>query len=149
MKRLLASVIIFFPVLSFSQWSVYDEKVYEELSKINRVKELGSNVAKLDQHFKSLEASGSSGQTVTFGTGSDKVEYKGVDTKFEELTVNDATKYIGTDQDCGSNDAKFLKHYNACVGLRNLRLQTLKQSHDMLKVLAKRREEIVSLIKLA
>ena len=33
------------------------------------------------------------------------------------------------------------------MGLRNLRLQTIKQSQAMLKNLAKRREQIVSLIK--
>lgn len=147
MRNLLALLIGLLPTLAFSQWSVYDEKVFEELQKINKVEELGTDVVKLDQHFKSQESSSGSGQSVTFGAGSDKVEYKGVDTKFEEITVNDATKYIGTDQDCGSNDAKFLKHYNACVGLRNLRLQTLKQSQDMLKVLAKRREQIVNLVK--
>ncbi|HAX21825.1 MAG TPA: hypothetical protein DCY64_16305 [Hydrogenophaga sp.] len=80
------------------------------------------------------------------GTGSNQAILKGLDTKFETITVDNAKKYIGTEQDCGSNDAKFLKHYNACVGLRNLRLQTLKQSQDMLKVLNKRREQIVKLV---
>jgi hypothetical protein len=134
------------PLAAHAQWSVYDAEVYKEIAKINEVTRIGGDVERLDQHFKGSHSSGSSGQAVTFGVGSDKAEYKGVDTKFEDLTVNDAAKYIGTDQDCGSNDAKFLKHYNACVGLRNLRLQTLKQSQDMLKVLNKRREQVVNLV---
>src|SRR5690606_36080836 len=74
---------------------------------------------------------------------------KGLDTKFEalDITEEEKLKYVGTEQDCGSNDEKFLKHCNACVGLRNLRLQTLKQSQGMLKMLDQRRGQIVKLIK--
>ena len=37
-------------------------------------------------------------------------------------------------------------HYQACAGLRNLRLQTLKQSQGLLKTLNARRQQIVELV---
>jgi hypothetical protein len=147
MRKLVLFLAASLPMFSYAQWSVYDEKVYNELIKINNVARVNSNTD-LNQAFKAQESSGSSGQTITFGINSDRAEYKGVDTKFEDLSIStqDAQKYVGTEQDCGSNSAQFLKHYKACVGLRNLRLQTLKQSQDMLKVLNKRREQIVRLV---
>lgn len=129
-----------------AQWAVYDEAVYKELYKINEVLKLENGRDKLDGDFKGAISSSSSSQDVTLGAGSNQAILKGLDTKFETITVDNADKYIGTEQDCGSNDPKFLKHYNACAGLRNLRLQTLKQSQDMLKVLNKRREQIVKLV---
>lgn len=65
-----------------------------------------------------------------------------------ELTDQEKAKYVGTVADCGQRETN-LMHYNACMGLRNLRLQTLVQSHAMLKNLGKRREQIVSLIRKA
>lgn len=88
------------------------------------------------------------------GDGDNLAILKGLQTKFEdaeavpELTQEEVAKYIGTEADCGQKETN-LMHYNACMGLRNLRLQTLVQSHAMLKNLAKRREQIVSLIKKA
>ncbi len=146
MKRFTVLFLCFIPGLVMAQWAVYDQQVYEELKKINEVRKLGNGHDKLDGDFKSSLSSSSSGQDLTLGTGSNQAVMKGLDTKFETITVDNADKYIGTQQDCGSNDAKFLKHYNACSGLRNLRLQTLKQSQDMLKVLNKRREQIVKLV---
>ncbi|MBQ0919038.1 hypothetical protein KBW71_11380 [Hydrogenophaga aromaticivorans] len=146
MKKLMVLFAFLVPGLSMAQWAVYDEAVYKELYKINEVLKLENGRDKLDGDFKGAISSSSSSQDVTLGAGSNQAILKGLDTKFETITVDNADKYIGTEQDCGSNDPKFLKHYNACAGLRNLRLQTLKQSQDMLKVLNKRREQIVKLV---
>jgi len=146
MRHLMVLLVFLAPSFSMAQWAVYDEAVLQEIKRINEVKKLGNGHDKLDGDFKGAISSSSSGQDFTLGTGSNQAILKGLDTKFETITVDNADKYIGTEQDCGSNDAKFLKHYNACVGLRNLRLQTLKQSQDMLKVLNKRREQIVKLV---
>ena len=145
-KRLTPIVFIFVSSLATAQWAVYDHSVYEELRKINTV---DGALANLDTSFKNSLASGNSGQDLTLGDGSNKAILKGLDTKFETLSITDEEKlkYVGTEQDCGSNNEKFLMHYNACVGLRNLRLQTLKQSQEALKMLDQRRGQIVQLIR--
>lgn len=145
MRNLMALMIFLTPSFVMAQWAAYDRQVYDELVKINEVRQLTTNV-NLEGDYKGTISNSSSGQDVTLGTGSNQAILKGLDTKFETLAVQNPERYIGSEQDCGSNDAKFLKHYNACSGLRNLRLQTLKQSQDMLKVLNKRREQIVNLV---
>lgn len=83
------------------------------------------------------------------GSGGSTAILKSLDTKFEmitDLTDADKKKYVGTVEDCGQKETS-PKHWEACVGLRNLRLQTLKQSQSMLKNLALRRSEIVALIR--
>jgi hypothetical protein len=142
-KYMLSMGLLFASNLVMAQWSVYDQLVHDELRKINEVHRITNE---LDNQFKGSISNGSAGQDVTLGSGSDSAVFKGLDTKFEELTVDKPERYVGTEQDCGSNDQKFLKHYNACKGLRNLRLQTLKQSQDTLKMLNKRREQIVKLV---
>ena len=146
MKIISISLLAFFCANANAQWAVYDNSVFLELQKINRVR---GEYAKLDTAFKSSLSSGNSGQHLTLGDGSAKAILKGLDTNFETLplTEEEKLKYVGTEQYCGSNDEKFLNHYNACVGLRNLRLQTLKQSQEMLKMLDQRRQQIVKLIK--
>lgn len=78
----------------------------------------------------------------------DPVKFEKLDVDFSKLTSltdADKKKYIGTVEDCG--DEKLNKaHFEACVGLRNLRLQTLKQSQSVLGVLDKRRETIDKVI---
>lgn len=145
MRHLVALLVCLVPSFAMAQWAVYDDAVLVEIRKINETVRLDLN-ANLDSDFKGTISNSSSGQDVTLGTGSNQAVLKGIDTKFETLAVQNPERYIGTEQDCGSNDPKFLKHYNACAGLRNLRLQTLKQSQDMLKVLNKRREQIVKLV---
>jgi hypothetical protein len=146
MKRLIPVALLAYSAFASAQWAVYDKSVHEELQKINKVE---GAIANFDTAFKSSLSSGNAGQDLTLGDGSAKAILKGLDTKFEALEITDEEKlkYIGTEQDCGSNNEKFLKHYNACVGLRNLRLQTLKQSQEALKVLDQRRQQIVKLIK--
>lgn len=145
MRNLVALLVCLVPSFAMAQWAVYDDAVLVEIRKINETVRLNLN-ANLDSDFKGTISNSSSGQDVTLGAGSNQAVLKGIDTKFETLAVQNPERYIGTEQDCGSNDPKFLKHYNACAGLRNLRLQTLKQSQDMLKVLNKRREQIVKLV---
>ena len=146
MKLLVAVIALLMSSIVSAQWAVYDKEVHDQLIFINKVY---GDIAKLDTAFKSSFSSGNAGQDLTLGDGSAKAILKGLDTKFETLEITDEEKlkYVGTEQDCGSNNEKFLKHYNACVGLRNLRLQTLKQSQEALKVLDQRRQQIVKLIK--
>ena len=146
MKQIVVICTVAFTSLANAQWAVYDKDVHDQLKNINSV---GGTIANLDTAFKNSISSGNSSQDLSLGDGSAKAILKGLDTKFETLEITDEEKlkYVGTEQDCGSNNEKFLKHYNACVGLRNLRLQTLKQSQEALKVLDQRRQQIVKLIK--
>ena len=146
MKALMLGLSIFFTSIAHAQWAVYDKSVHDQLININKVE---GALANLDTAFKGSLSDGASSQDLTLGDGAAKAVLKGLDTKFEALAITDEEKlkYVGTEQDCGSNNEKFLKHYNACVGLRNLRLQTLKQSQEALKVLDQRRQQIVKLIK--
>ncbi len=123
MIRYICAMIAVIPSLAFSQWSVYDEKIHEEIKKINEVSKITNG---LDSSFKGSVSSSSSGQDVTLGTDSNSAILKGLDTKFEELTVDKPERYVGTEQDCGSNDQKFLKHYNACKGLRKFEVANVK-----------------------
>jgi hypothetical protein len=61
------------------------------------------------------------------------------------LTDADKAKYVGTKEDCGDEKLN-AKHYEACQGLRNLRIQTRKQSQSVMKVLDERRKSIDKLI---
>lgn len=146
MKAIALILLSLIGTAAHGQWAVYDNSVFLELQRVNKV---DGEFAKLDTAFKSSLSSGNSGQDLTLGDGSNKAILKGLDTKFETLSITDEEKlkYVGTEQDCGSNNEKFLKHYNACVGLRNLRLQTLKQSQEALKMLDQRRGQIVQLIR--
>ncbi|WP_234262901.1 hypothetical protein [Hydrogenophaga sp. NFH-34] len=134
-----------FPQIVFAQWAVYDDKVHEQLTYINMIGGIDKeDLKRLDQHYKSqLGEGGDKGSDLTLGDGDSKTVLKGLDTKFDELsdlTDEDKKKYVGTLQDCGDDQVN-PAHYQACVGLRNLRLQTLKQSQGMLKTLKFRREQ--------
>lgn len=117
------SVLLFFLVScsAHAQWAVYDDEVKRILEKINNVKSAGS---------KSL---------------SDFDAQALLSDKFETATVSNPEKYIGTEADCG-DDKLNLKHYNACLGLRNLRLKTLEQTEVILEKIKKRRDELKKLI---
>ncbi|WP_284308737.1 hypothetical protein [Hydrogenophaga electricum] len=150
MKAALFLFSLFASSHAMAQWAVYDEKVHEQLTYINKIEKLkDSDLTRLDQHYKSqLGEGGDKGADLTLGDGDSKTVLKGLDTKFDELsdlTDEDKKKYVGTLQDCGDDQVN-PAHYQACVGLRNLRLQTLKQSQGMLKTLKFRREQIVKLV---
>lgn len=127
-KFAVATVCLLISQAVHAQWAVLDEKVRLAIEKINNVKKV-EGVGSL----KNLE---------------DPVAFEKLDVDFSKLTSltdADKKKYIGTIEDCG--DEKLNKaHFEACVGLRNLRLQTLKQSQSVLAVLDKRRETIDKVI---
>ena len=118
--------LMYFPSVH-AQWAVYDHALTQEVRKINNVKKIPVD------SLKGLE---------------DPIPFERLDVDFSKLTSltdEDKQKYIGTIEDCG--DEKLNKsHFDACVGLRNLRLQTLKQSQSVLLVLDKRRETIDKVI---
>jgi predicted nucleic acid-binding protein len=139
---------------AYAQWAVYDKEVYDQLTFVNNIRNLSGfdNKDKTYDHYES-ERDADKGD-IKMGGGDSLTILKGLQTRFEdasavpELTKEEMAKYVGTEADCGQKETN-PKHYEACVGLRNLRLQTLVQSHAMLKNLALRREQIVSLIKTA
>ena len=141
------------PTSSFSQWAVYDEEVKKQLVLVNKTKKLTGfeSTAKTYDHY---EASQNDRGDVTMGTGQNAATLKSLETKFEdvtelpELTPEKIKKYVGTEADCGQQQVS-PKHWEACVGLRNLRLQTLVQSHAMLKNVFMRRGRIEDVIKKA
>lgn len=135
-----------------AQWAVYDKEVYDQLILVNQVKNLLDFNEKNNayKHYES-EQDNDTGD-VKMGSGDSLATLKSLQTKFEdaeslpELTKEQMAKYVGTEADCGQKQTN-PKHYEACIGLRNLRLQVLVQSHTMLKNLAHRREQMVTLIK--
>lgn len=151
MRWLLMILFAIFSPAAMAQWAVYDNKVHEQLKFINEIKKIGDvNFTKLDQHFKNQlgAAATNGGGDLTLGDGDSKAVLKALDTKFDELTEltdEDKKKYVGTVQDCG-DDKLNPAHFQACAGLRNLRLQTLKQSQALLKTLDARRKQIVQLV---
>lgn len=109
---------------AFAQWAVYDHKLTEEVKKINNVEKQNIDKLKDFEKFERLD--------VDFAS-------------LTSLTDEDKKKFVGTLQDCGDDKAN-PAHYQACAGLRNLRLQTLKQSQSVLLVLDERRKAIDKLI---
>lgn len=125
-NKLLTNVFFLFVLFALvgpanAQWAVYDDEVKKILEKINNVKSVGS---------KSL--SGFDDQAL-------------LSEKFELSSVSSPEKYIGTEVDCGDEKLN-LMHYNACRGLRNLRLKTLEQTEAILEKIKKRRDEIKALV---
>lgn len=124
MKRILFAIAYFLiSSTAHAQWAVYDHEVKEILEKINRV----ANIA--DKKVTALELK----------------EHSLLSEKFETQAPTDALKYIGTAADCG-DDKLNPNHYNACLGLRNLRLKTLEQTEAIITKLETRRTEIKSLV---
>lgn len=137
------------PNFAYAQWAVYDDEVKKQLVLINKIGAAGSMTSSNTKPYNNFENQRSESGDFTMGSGNSAAILKGLDTKFEtitDLTDADKKKYVGTVEDCGQKEIS-PKHWEACVGLRNLRLQTIKQSQSMLKNLALRRSEIVSLIK--
>lgn len=151
MRLLLVSLVSMSSSVAMAQWAVYDKNVHEQLQFINQIRKIENvEFTKLNQHFKGqLGANGAkSNGDLIFGDGDSKAVLKALDTKFDELTElsdEDKKKYVGTVQDCG-DDKLNPAHFQACTGLRNLRLQTLKQSQALLKTLDARRKQIVQLV---
>lgn len=124
MRKLLLSFLVVMPSISLAQWAVYDDEVKKEIAKINNVKKASTDKLKDFEKLENLD-----------------VDFS----KLTSLTDADKAKYVGTKEDCGDEKLN-AKHYEACQGLRNLRIQTLKQSQSVLKVLDERRKSIDKLI---
>lgn len=116
-----------------AQWAVCDKSVHDELIKINNIKQTDKSFNDLTKTYKSeLNNDMSKPQDLTLGEGDNKAVMKGIDTKFEDLTdltPEDKARYIDTMEDCGSQKAS-PQVYNSCLGLRNLRIQTLKTTQQ-------------------
>ncbi len=149
MKHLIGIVIFIFCSTSHAQWAVYDHKVYEELYKINNIRKIETEHTELNKNFKSeLSTATDKPQDLTLGEGTNKAVIKGLDTKFEDLTdltPEEKAKYIGSAEDCGEEQTN-PNMYKACVGLRNLRIQTLKSTQQALRNLYDKRKQIGSLV---
>lgn len=127
-KFCLILCLVFWVNSSIAQWAVHDEELLKEVRKINNVD--SQTIAAL----KDLEIP-------------IKLEKLDVDfAKLNSLTEEDKKKYIGTAQDCGDEKLN-PQHFSACVGLRNLRIQTLKQRQSILGVMDERRKTIDQTIK--
>jgi len=145
-----ASLLFVYSAFAQAQWAVYDDEVKKILSLINN----SSNLDYLGRGktYDHYDGEITSEGDIKMGSGRDVATLKSLDTRFEdstklpELTDAEKEKYIGTAADCGQ-DKTAPTHWAACMGLRNLRLQTIVQSQALLKNLAKRRDEIVKLIK--
>lgn len=141
---------VFWCSFASAQWAVYDDEVNKQLIKINKTANLEGLGA--DKTYDHYESERNDKGDIRMGAGNGLAILKGLETRFEEaeelpeLTQQEMAKYVGSEADCGQEKVS-PKHYEACMGLRNLRLQTIVQSQAMLKNLAKRREQIVSLIK--
>ncbi len=138
------------PLVAHAQWAVYDHRVNSELQRINGIQGLNVDYTRLDGHFLN-QRGGTGNQDQLWGReGESRATLRSLETPFEalELSEDDRQRFIGTAQDCGDEQLN-RQHFNACAGLRNLRLQTLKQSQELLVTLDRRRAQIVSLIRAA
>lgn len=152
MKRFFFSILIDLHFgATHAQWAVCDDMVYRQLLKINRTRSI-SRLDGAERTYAHYESERTENGDIRMGSGEGLAVLNSLQARFEEadelpeLTDEEKVKYVGTVADCGQKETN-LMHYDACIGVRNLRLQTLLQSHAMLKNLAKRREQIVSLIK--
>lgn len=148
---IVALFLLFNSVSAHAQWAVYDDEVKKVLLRINNVKNL--NGMGSGKTYDSFESERTESGDIKMGSSDNAATFKSLDTAFEdstklpELTDEQKVKYIGTEADCGQKETA-PAHWSACMGLRNLRLQTIVQSHAMLKNISRRREQIASLIKM-
>lgn len=149
MKIHIPLVFLMFCTSTSAQWAVYDQKVFEQVEKINRIGKIETEHTELNKTYKSeLSTANEKPQDLTLGEGANKAVIKGLDTKFEDLTdltPAEKAKYIGSAEDCGEEQTN-PNMYRACVGLRNLRIQTLKSTQQALRNLYDKRKQIGSLI---
>lgn len=103
-----------------AQWAVLDEQVRILVDNINNVR-------------------GDTGQMDNLSATSN------LDVDFSTVAVQNPERFVGTAADCGDRSLN-QNHYNACMGLRNLRLTTLKETVDLVNVIAARDGQIKSII---
>lgn len=106
--------------MASAQWAVLDEEVRKLLDKINKVSGPSKTLTAFDAQALLSE-------------------------KFETKLAPDPAKYVGTLADCGDQTLN-LNHYNACLGLRNLRLKTLEQTEAIVEKIKKRRDDIKKVV---
>lgn len=120
MKKLFFLSMVLLSQAAHAQWAVLDEAVRDLVHRINNV-------------------GGTSGQMDNLSATSN------LDIDFATVTVQNPERFIGTAADCGDRLLN-QQHYNACMGLRNLRLTTLKETVDLVNVIVTRDGQIKRLI---
>ncbi|WP_066259926.1 hypothetical protein [Hydrogenophaga flava] len=120
MKKTVLLSLILLSQAARAQWAVLDEQVRIIVDNINNVR-------------------GNTGQMDNLPATSN------LDVDFSTVAVQNPERFIGTVADCGDRLLN-QNHYNACMGLRNLRLTTLKETVDLVNVIVRRDGQIKRLI---
>lgn len=119
MKKLFLLSLVLLSQAAHAQWAVLDEAVRDLVHRINNV--------------------GTSGQMDNLSATSN------LDIDFAAVTAQNPERFIGTAADCGDRLLN-QQHYNTCMGLRNLRLTTLKETVDLVNVIVTRDGQIKRLV---
>lgn len=120
MNKMLLMGLLLLSQTAHAQWAVLDEEVRGLVDRINNVRG-------------------------TTGRMDDLSATSNVDVDFATVAAQNPERFVGTAADCG--DRQFnLNHFNACMGLRNLRLTTLKETVDLFNVFVARDRQIKTLI---
>ncbi|GAA6140852.1 hypothetical protein [Hydrogenophaga sp. 5NK40-0174] len=120
-KELVGAFILasFVSSSAHAQWAVYDESVHLEVEKVNNISGIGDR-ANLDGSFKAY-------------TENSDLKLKLLEEDFFALdkggieSDDELKKFIKTKPTCGDKKANE-RLYEACIGLRNMRLNTLRQA---------------------
>lgn len=120
MKKLLFLSSMLLSQAAQAQWAVLDEAVRDLVRRINNV-------------------GGATGQMANLSATSN------LDIDFATVAAQNPERFIGTAADCGDRQLN-QQHYNACMGLRNLRLTTLKETVDLVNVIVTRGGQIKRVI---
>lgn len=120
MKKMLLLFLLPLSQTAHAQWAVLDEEVRVLVDRINNVRG-------------------------TTGRMDDLSATSNVDVDFATIAAQNPERFIGTAADCGDRLLN-QQHFNACMGLRNLRLTTLKETVDLFSVFAARDRQIKTLI---
>ena len=120
MKKTVFLTLILLSQGAQAQWAVLDEEVRKLVDRINNVR-------------------GSTGQLDDLSPSTN------LDMDFSTVAVQNPERFVGTAADCGDRLLN-QNHYNACMGLRNLRLTTLKETVDVVNVIVARDRQIKSII---
>lgn len=120
MKKMLLLFLLPLSQTAHAQWAVLDEEVRVLVDRINNVRG-------------------------TTGRMDDLSATSNVDVDFATIAAQNPERFIGTAADCGDRLLN-QQHFNACMGLRNLRLTTLKETVDLVNVIVTRDRQIKRLI---
>ena len=120
MKKSIFFALLLISQVAQAQWAVLDEEVRKLVYRINDV---GGATRQMDN----LSATSN------------------LDVDFSTVAAQNPERFIGTAADCGDQQLN-QHHYNACMGLRNLRLTTLKETVDLVNVITTRDGQIKRLI---